>query len=63
MEYIKDKSNRIIGFLNEVGTNRKEIRSGSNNLVGWFNVAADKTFKKDGTFYGFGDQRLRLLDK
>jgi hypothetical protein len=60
MKPILNRSNRVIGFTNEFG-NRREVRSRSNGLVAWYDKRQDKTFKRDGSMAGFGDQAMRFL--
>jgi hypothetical protein len=61
MKPILDRSGKVLGFTHECG-DRREIRSRSNSLVAWYDKRQDKTFKRDGSLAGFGDQAIRFLD-
>ena len=64
MKPIIDRSGRVIGYENDVSDYRKEIRSKSNSLLGWYNPEdgpEGKTFDRSGRMIGFGDQRGRLI--
>lgn len=60
MKPILNRRGSVIGFVHDIG-NRKEIRDRSGQLVAWYQKNMDKTFKRDGTFAGYGDQALRFL--
>jgi hypothetical protein len=60
MKPILNQSGKVIGYTREVGT-RQEVRDRSNALVAWYDTRQDKTFKKDGSPVGFGNQAIRLL--
>ena len=60
MKPIQNHSDKVIGYINEVG-DRCEVRSRSNGLVAWFDKRQNKTFKRDGSMVGFGDQTIRFL--
>jgi hypothetical protein len=60
MKPILNQSGKVIGYTNEVG-DRHEVRSRSNNLVAWHDQRQDKTFKRDGSMVGFGNQAIKFL--
>lgn len=64
MKIIKSANGETIGYENDVSGYRKEIRSRSNALLGYFNPEEGpegKTHDASGRVIGFGDQRTRLL--
>jgi hypothetical protein len=61
MKPILDRSARVLGYINDVG-NRREVRSRSNALLAWYDKRMDKTFKRDGSMAGFGDQAIKFLE-
>ncbi len=57
---IFDRSNRVIGFLLEVG-NQVQVFDANSKLLGYYNKQSDSTFK-NGSYFGRGDQTMRLLN-
>jgi hypothetical protein len=57
---IFDRSNRVIGFLLEVG-NQVQVFDANSKLIGYYNKQSDSTFK-NGSYFGRGDQTMRLLN-
>jgi hypothetical protein len=62
MKPILDRSGKVIGYTRETG-DRQEVRSRSNGLVAWYDKRQQKTFKRDGSMAGFGDQAIRFLEE
>jgi len=60
MKPIIGRDGNVIGFEHQVET-RKEIRSRSNNLLGWHDERTDLSFTRDGNFAGRGDHTGRIL--
>ena len=60
MKPILNQSGKVIGYTNELG-DRHEVRSRSNGLVAWYDKRQKRTFKRNGSFAGFGDQAIRFL--
>jgi hypothetical protein len=60
-ENIYDRSNRCIGFLLEVGT-QVQIYNSNSHLLGYYNKNTDTTYK-NGSYYGRGNQVMRLLSE
>lgn len=64
MKPIHNASGAVIGYENDISDYRKEIRSRSNSLLGFYNPKdgpQGKTFTATGRCIGHGDQRMRLL--
>jgi hypothetical protein len=64
MKPIKLANGTVVGYENDVSGYRKEIRSRSNALLGYYNPEEGpegKTHDSSGRVVGFGDQRTRLL--
>ncbi len=62
MKPILNRSGKVIGYINEFG-DRREVRSKSNALIAWYDKRQDKTFKRDGSVAGFGDQAIKFLEE
>ena len=62
MTPILNQSGKVLGNINEVG-DRREVRSRSNGLLAWYNKRQSKTFKRDGSLVGFGDQAVKFLEE
>jgi hypothetical protein len=60
MKPIHDRTGATIGYESEYH-DRKTIQARSGMVLGWHDKHADKTFKRVGSFYGKGDQTMRLL--
>jgi hypothetical protein len=60
MKPILDRSGKVIGYTNEVG-DRREVRNRSAGLIAWYDKRQDKTFKRDCSMAGFGDQAIKFL--
>ena len=50
----------LIGYTVEVG-DRHEVWSPSNALIACYSKRSDKTFKRDGSMAGFGNQAIKFL--
>ena len=62
MKKITDKNGRTIAYENNVSEYRKEIRDGSNALLGWFNPSTGKTHDRSGNVVSnSGDARGMLI--
>lgn len=64
MKPILDRIGKVIGYTHDVSEYRKEVRSPSNSLLGWYNPKCGpggKTFDRNGQMIGFGDQRGRFI--
>ena len=62
MKEIKDASGKTIAYQNDVSQYRKEIRSRSNALLGWYNPETDKTHDRSGSVVSnSGDTRASLI--
>jgi hypothetical protein len=57
---ILTQTGRVIGYINEVG-DRREVLTRSCALVAYYSKRQDKTFKRDGSMAGSGDQAIRFL--
>ena len=62
MTPILNQSGKVLGYIHEVG-DRREVRSRSNGLLAWYNKRQNKTFKRDGSLVGFGDQAVKFLEE
>ena len=62
MKPILNRGGQVIGYINE-WRDRREVRSRSNGLIAWYDKRQDKTFKRDGSMAGFGDQAMRFLEE
>lgn len=60
MKPIRDRTGNVIGHITETET-RREIRNRSAGLLAWYDKHQDKTFKRDGNLFGYGDQTFALL--
>ena len=60
MKPIQNQSGKVLGYINESG-DRREVRSRSNGLIAWYDKRQDKTFKRDGSMAGSGDQAIKFL--
>ena len=60
MKPILNQSGKVIGYTNEVG-DRHEVRSRSNALIAWHDKRYNKTFKRDCSMAGFGNQAIKFL--
>lgn len=58
-QIIYDRINRAIGYLVET-SNQVMVYDENNRLIGYYNKSADITYK-NGSFFGRGDQTIRLL--
>jgi len=56
---IYDSQNRMIGFLLE-NCNQVQVYDKNARLVGFYNKSSDTTFK-NGSYFGRGDQTVRIL--
>lgn len=64
MKKITDKNGRTIAYENNVSNYRKEIRSGSNSLLGWYNPSTGKTHDRSGNVVSSsGDARGMLIPR
>jgi hypothetical protein len=62
MQPILDRSGRVIAYENEASESRKEIRSRSNALLGWYNPETGKTHDLTGNVISnSGDVRASLI--
>jgi hypothetical protein len=62
MKPILDRSGKVLAYENDVNEYRKEIRSRSNGLLGWYNPHLDKTFDRSGRCVSnSGDVRASLI--
>jgi len=62
MKKITDKNGRTIAYENDVNKYRKEIRDGSNALLGWYNPTTGKTHDRSGNVVSnSGDARGMLI--
>lgn len=64
MEPITDASGKVLAYENDVSEYRKEIRSRSNALLGFFSPKEGpdgKTHDASGRVIGHGDQRGRFI--
>ncbi len=61
-ELIKGGNNETLGYLIDQG-NRKEIHDPAGKLLGYYKESQNKTFLPSGTFVGYGEQLMRLLEK
>lgn len=63
MKPILDRSGRVIAYENEVSAEyRREIRSRSNALLGWYNPSTGKTHDRTGkVISNSGDVRASLI--
>jgi hypothetical protein len=62
MKKITDKNGRTIAYENDVSKYRREIRSGSNSLLGWYNESTGKTHDRSGNVVSnSGDARGMLI--
>jgi hypothetical protein len=59
-ENIYDNRNQLIGFLIET-SNQIQIFDKTSRLKGWYNKNDGNTYK-NGSYFGKGDQTMRLLD-
>jgi hypothetical protein len=60
MKLIRGQNGQTIGFTVEAG-DRVQTFDRSGALVAWYNKRQDKTFKRDASMAGFGDQAVRFL--
>jgi hypothetical protein len=60
MKPILNRSGKVIGYTNDAGP-RHEVRDRSGGLVAWYDQNQDKTFKRDASMAGYGDQAIRFL--
>lgn len=56
---IYDKSNRLIGWLLESGS-QVQVYDNNSRLLGYYNKTNDTTYKNN-CYFGRGDQSMRLL--
>ncbi len=62
MQTIEDGAGKVLAYENEVSEYRKEIRSRSNALLGWYNPHTDKTHDRSGRVVSnSGDVRASLI--
>lgn len=62
MKPITDRTGRVIAYENDVSAYRKEIRTPSNGLLGYFNPHTGKTFDRAGNVVSnSGDIRTSLI--
>lgn len=62
MKPILDRSGKVVAYENDVSEYRKEIRSRSNALLGYYNPKLNKTFDRTGNVVSnSGDVRGRLI--
>lgn len=56
---IFDRTNRMIGYLLESG-NQVQVYDKNSRLLGYYNKTNDTTYKNN-SYFGRGDQTMRLL--
>jgi hypothetical protein len=64
MKPLISRSGAVLGYLHDVSPYRKEIRTRSNSLLGWYNPQLNKTFDATGrVIANDGDIRAHLLSQ
>jgi len=58
---IRDKANNFIGKIMDED-NQSRIFDKSGNFAGRYDKKTDRTFSKDGNYFGSGDQLRRLIN-
>jgi hypothetical protein len=61
MEPIFNSIGHVIGYYHQAGPYRLEIRSKSNNLLGFYIPHSDQTFDKNTRLVGKGNQLGRFI--
>jgi hypothetical protein len=62
MKPLINEHNAVVGYEVENG-NRMEIRSKSNGLLAWYDKNLNRTFARDGSNAGTGDQRGKFIPR